>query len=84
VTMDEFFQVALELIEASGRHEIYRDSECINLIASEGLKSHAVRETLKIFHQLLLGKIIRCFQVFPSARDKRNGFSQNLLDLFFW
>jgi len=48
VTMDEFFQVALELIEASERHEIYRDSECINLIASEGLKSPAVREMLRL------------------------------------
>jgi len=46
--MDEFFQLALELIEVSGKHEQYRDTECINLIASEGLKSPAVREMLRL------------------------------------
>ena len=46
--MEEFFKVALELIEASGKHEVYRGEECINLIASEGLKSPAVEEMLKL------------------------------------
>ncbi|MCW4026741.1 MAG: serine hydroxymethyltransferase [Candidatus Bathyarchaeota archaeon] len=46
--MNEFLQLALELIEASKNHERYRDTECINLIASEGLKSPAVREALKL------------------------------------
>ncbi len=46
--MDEFFSLALELIEASERHERYRGSECINLIASEGLKSPAVKEMLRL------------------------------------
>ncbi|RLG95265.1 serine hydroxymethyltransferase [Candidatus Bathyarchaeota archaeon] len=46
--MDEFFNLALELIEASERHERYRDLECINLIASEGLKSPAVKEMLRL------------------------------------
>jgi len=46
--MDEFFQLALELIEVSEEHEQYRDTECINLIASEGLKSPAVRQMLKL------------------------------------
>jgi len=46
--MDEFFQLALDLIEASKKHEQYRDLECINLIASEGLKSPAVKEMLRL------------------------------------
>jgi len=35
------FEAVLELVEASRAHERYRDAECINLIASEGLKSPA-------------------------------------------
>jgi len=46
--MEDFFKVALELVEASERHEVYRGEECINLIASEGLKSPAVKEMLKL------------------------------------
>jgi len=46
--MGEFRDLALELIEAAKAHEMYRDLECINLIASEGLKSPAVREMLSI------------------------------------
>lgn len=46
--MDEFFQLVLELIEAAEKHEQYRGTECINLIASEGLKSPAVREMLRL------------------------------------
>jgi len=37
------FKTALKLVEASRNHEKYRDTECINLIASEGLKSPAVK-----------------------------------------
>ncbi len=33
-----------ELVEMSKAHERYRSEECINLIASEGLKSPAVKE----------------------------------------
>jgi len=46
--MDEFLEVALELIEASEKHEQYREKECINLIASEGIKSPAVKEMLRL------------------------------------
>lgn len=46
--MEEFFRVALELIDATEKHEKYRGEECINLIASEGLKSPAVREMLQL------------------------------------
>ncbi|MEM1562303.1 MAG: serine hydroxymethyltransferase [Candidatus Bathyarchaeia archaeon] len=46
--MEEFFKIALELIEASEMHERYRGEECINLIASEGIKSPAVREMLQL------------------------------------
>jgi len=46
--MDDFSNLFLELIEASQDHEQYRDVECINLIASEGLKSPAVREMLRL------------------------------------
>ncbi len=49
---EEFFQLALELVEASRAHEKYRDAECINLIASEGLKSPAVREMLSLTQDL--------------------------------
>jgi glycine hydroxymethyltransferase len=42
--MDNFFDLTLKLTEATRNHERYRDMECINLIASEGLKSPAVRQ----------------------------------------
>ena len=41
---EDFNNLVAKLIGASRNHEKYRDSECINLIASEGLKSPAVRE----------------------------------------
>ena len=47
-----FFQAGLELVEASRTHERYRDAECINLIASEGLKSPAVKEILRLSQDL--------------------------------
>ncbi len=46
--MDELAKLFIELVGACHAHERYRDSECINLIASEGLKSPAVREMLKL------------------------------------
>jgi glycine hydroxymethyltransferase len=42
--MEDFADLFTKLIEASRKHEKYRDLECINMIASEGLKSPAVRE----------------------------------------
>ncbi|MEM2093491.1 MAG: hypothetical protein QXE16_04325, partial [Candidatus Bathyarchaeia archaeon] len=45
--MEEFVKLFIELIEATRSHEHYRDVECINLIASEGLKSPAVKEIMR-------------------------------------
>ena len=42
--MEDFFKLVLKLAEATQNHERYRDTECVNLIASEGLKSPAVRQ----------------------------------------
>ncbi|MFH0749212.1 MAG: serine hydroxymethyltransferase [Candidatus Bathyarchaeota archaeon] len=50
--MEEVSNRALELIKASKNHEEYRGRECINLIASEGLKSPAVHEMLNICRDL--------------------------------
>ena len=47
-----FSRAILEMIEASSAHERYRDTECINLIASEGLKSSAVKEVLRLSQDL--------------------------------
>ena len=46
--MEDFSNLMLELVEASQNHEHYRDVECVNLIASEGLKSPAVKEMLRL------------------------------------
>jgi glycine hydroxymethyltransferase len=46
--MEDFSELVLKLIDASQKHEHYRDLECINLIASEGLKSPAVRQMLNL------------------------------------
>ncbi len=48
----DFSKTALELIEASKAHEKYRSQKCINLIASEGLKSPAVEELLSLSQDL--------------------------------
>lgn len=40
----DFVDLIAKLVDASRNHEKYRNSECINMIASEGLKSPAVRE----------------------------------------
>jgi len=42
--MEDFFDLVLRLVDATRSHERYRDIECVNLIASEGLKSPAVKE----------------------------------------
>ncbi len=49
---EDFFKMVLELIGSSKAHEKYRDEECINLIASEGLKSPAVKEMLSLSQDL--------------------------------
>jgi glycine hydroxymethyltransferase len=50
--MENFSNLVLNLIEASRKHEQYRDKECINMIASEGLKSPAVNQMLNLSHDL--------------------------------
>ena len=52
INMESFSDLALKLIEASRNHEQYRDVECINLIASEGLKSPAVNQMLSLSKDL--------------------------------
>ena len=49
---DEFFDSALGLIDSSENHEQYRGEECINLIASEGLKSPAVEQMMCLSQDL--------------------------------
>jgi glycine hydroxymethyltransferase len=49
---DEFLDSALGLIDASENHERYRGKECINLIASEGLKSPAVEQMISLSQDL--------------------------------
>jgi glycine hydroxymethyltransferase len=46
------FSVGEILIEVSKKHEQYRDKECINMIASEGIKSPAVCQMLDMSHDL--------------------------------
>jgi glycine hydroxymethyltransferase len=50
--MEDFSDLFKALIEATKKHEQYRDHECINLIASEGLKSPAVNQMLCFSHDL--------------------------------
>jgi glycine hydroxymethyltransferase len=50
--MEKFSDLFLNLIESSRKHEQYRDKECINMIASEGLKSPAVNQMLDFSHDL--------------------------------
>ncbi|MCW4015544.1 MAG: serine hydroxymethyltransferase [Candidatus Bathyarchaeota archaeon] len=49
---DNFLKLALGLIKSSEDHERYRGEECVNLIASEGLKSPAVDEMLSLSKDL--------------------------------
>ncbi len=46
------YQIIQKLVEATKKHEVYRRTECINLIASEGLKSPAVCEMLSLSQDL--------------------------------
>lgn len=48
IKMEEVTNLFMELVKASRAHEQYRDLECINLIASEGMKSPAVKEMLRL------------------------------------
>jgi glycine hydroxymethyltransferase len=50
--MESFSELILKLVDASRNHEHYRDIECINLIASEGLKSPAVNQMLSLSKDL--------------------------------
>jgi glycine hydroxymethyltransferase len=50
--MESFSELILKLTEASRNHEYYRNVECINLIASEGLKSPAVNQMLSLSKDL--------------------------------
>jgi glycine hydroxymethyltransferase len=50
--MESFSKLVLKLTEASRDHEYYRDVGCINLIASEGLKSPAVNQMLSLSKDL--------------------------------
>jgi glycine hydroxymethyltransferase len=50
--MEKFSELVLNLVEATRKHEQYRDKECINMIASEGLKSPAVNQMLDLSHDL--------------------------------
>jgi glycine hydroxymethyltransferase len=52
IMAENFYKLFLELVEANKAHESYRDKECINLIASEGLKSPAVRQALSLAQDL--------------------------------
>jgi glycine hydroxymethyltransferase len=50
--MTDLPDLVVDLVEATRKHEQYRDKECINMIASEGLKSPAVNEMLNLSHDL--------------------------------
>ena len=50
--MKDLPALVADLVKASEKHEQYRDKECINLIASEGLKSPAVNQMLDLSHDL--------------------------------
>ena len=49
---DDFLKLTLRLIKESENHERYRGEECLNLIASEGLKSPAVNQILSLSQDL--------------------------------
>jgi len=52
MSQESYFKTASELFEATATHEKYRGQECLNLIASEGIKSPAVREMLCLSQDL--------------------------------
>ena len=47
--LPELFQ---DIVEETKKHEQYRGKECINMIASEGIKSPAVNQMLDLSHDL--------------------------------
>jgi len=52
IKMEDFAELITKLVTASRNHENYRDLQCINLIASEGLKSPAVKQMLSLTSDL--------------------------------
>jgi glycine hydroxymethyltransferase len=50
--MKNLQDLVLDLVQATRSHEQYRGKECINMIASEGIKSPAVIEMLNQSHDL--------------------------------
>ena len=50
--MKDLPDLVQDIVEATKKHEQYRDKECINMIASEGLKSPAVNQMLDLSHDL--------------------------------
>ncbi len=50
--MNDLPSLVADIVEATKKHEQYRDKECINMIASEGLKSPAVNQMLDLSHDL--------------------------------
>jgi glycine hydroxymethyltransferase len=50
--MKDLPDLVAEIVDATRKHEQYRDKECINMIASEGLKSPAVNQMLDLSHDL--------------------------------
>ncbi len=52
MVINNYYQIIQKLVESTKKHEVYRRTECINLIASEGLKSPAVCEMLSLSQDL--------------------------------
>ena len=50
--MTDMPEIVFDLIQATKKHEQYREKECVNMIASEGLKSPAVCQMLDMSHDL--------------------------------
>ncbi|MDR2700577.1 MAG: serine hydroxymethyltransferase [Nitrososphaerota archaeon] len=50
--MKNLLDIVSDLIETAKKHEQYRAKECINMIASEGIKSPAVCQMLDMSHDL--------------------------------
>lgn len=50
--MESLPHLVADIVEATRKHEQYRDKECINMIASEGIKSPAVCQMLDMSHDL--------------------------------
>ncbi|MDI9576787.1 MAG: serine hydroxymethyltransferase [Thermoproteota archaeon] len=50
--MKDLPDLVVDLVETSQKHEQYREKECINMIASEGIKSPAVTQILNLTQDL--------------------------------